>query len=123
MIFGRNKPRKRNSVLGLDLGSQQIKAVVLSREDSGLKLAHYAVTASAAGPSKTGSAEKLGNELHDVLTQLGISERNARVAVSCPSATICEAEFPRMPLSEVRSALRLPINCTRYLRRDLSGFS
>ena len=122
MIFSRNKPRKRNCVVGLDLGSRQIKAVVLAREDSTLKLAHYAVTSSTAGPSTTGSAEQLGSELHNLMTQLGISERTARVAVSCPSATICEAEFPRMPLDEVRSALRLPINCTRYLRRDLSGF-
>jgi type IV pilus assembly protein PilM len=72
--------------------------------------------------SKVGSAEKLGEDLRKALDQLGIGECAARVTISCSSATICEAEVPRMPIGEVRAAFKLPANSMRYLRRDVSGF-
>ncbi len=122
MIFRKNKQGKRGSIIGLDLGSHQIKAVVLEREDAALKLARYVVFPSSAGASKAGSAEKLATELQEVMTQLGGGDGGVHVSVSCPSATVCEAEFPRMPLDEVRSALRMPVNANRYLRRDLTGY-
>jgi len=54
------------------------------------------------------------------MTQLGVSERSVRVAISCASATVCETEMPRTLMEDARSALRL--NSTRYVRRDLTSF-
>ena len=56
MIFRKNKQCKRGSIIGLDLGSYQIKAVVLERDEAAPKLARYVVFPSSAGASKTGSA-------------------------------------------------------------------
>jgi type IV pilus assembly protein PilM len=120
MFLRRNKSTKHDMVVGLDLGARQLKAAVLQRENGELKLARYLVTRSVAATGKTGSPDRLGAELQELMGQLGVSDRSARVAISCPSATVCETEMPRTPLDDAKSALRL--NSARYVRRDLSGF-
>jgi len=120
MFLRRNKSAKRDLVVGLDLGARQLKAAVLQRENGEIKLARYVVTRSVAVTGKTGPADRLGAELQELMGQLGVSDRSVRVAVSCPSATVCETEMPRTPLDDAKSALRL--NSSRYLRRDLSAF-
>ena len=120
MFLRRSNRMKRDLVVGLDLGARQLKAVVLQRENGGIKLARYVVASSVAGTNKAGPADRLGAELQELMTQLGVSERSVRVAISCPSATVCETEMPRTPLEDARSALRL--NSVRYVRRDLTSF-
>ena len=120
MFLRRSNRAKRDLVVGLDLGARQLKAAVLQRDKDEIKLARYAVTRSVAGASKAGPADRLGAELQELMAQLGVSERTARVAISCPSATVCETEMPRTPLEDAKNALRL--NSVRYVRRDLSSF-
>lgn len=120
MFLRRSKKAKQDLAVGLDLGARQLKAAVLQRENGGITLSRYVVAPSLAGTSKTGTTERFGAELQDLMNQLGVSERSARVAISCPSATVCEAEMPRTPLDDAKSALR--INSSRYVRRDLSAF-
>jgi type IV pilus assembly protein PilM len=120
MFLRRSKKVRGGVAVGLDLGSRQLKAAVLQRDGDAIKLANYLVTGVKVGSAKTGSPEQLGTELQQLFNQLGISDRNVRAAISCPSATVCEAEMPRTPLDDAKSALRL--NSARYLRRDLSSF-
>lgn len=120
MFSSKNKQTKRE-VVGLDLGARQIKVVVLSAADEGHKLVQY-VVAPTSGLSKTGPVDGWVADLQKILAQLGIHECQARVTMSCASATICETEVPRMPIEEVRAAFKLPANSMRYLRRDLSGY-
>jgi type IV pilus assembly protein PilM len=120
MLFRRNKQSKRDVAIGLDLGTSQIKAAVLRRIDSGFQLADYAVVPTSGGVGKSGTKDKFAEELQQVMAKLGTPERRVRVAISCSSAMVCETEFPRMPIEEVKSALKL--NSTRYLRRDFSNY-
>lgn len=119
MIFGR-KQKRRESVVGLDLGVRQIKAVLLRREGATLKLARYATGIPASPANKANPVEQYAAEIRRVLDKLDFAERSVRVTISCPSAMICEAEIQRMSREEVRSALKLSANSLRYLRRDLS---
>jgi type IV pilus assembly protein PilM len=120
MFLRRNKRTKRDVVVGLDVGARVLKAAVLQRENETIKLARYQVVPSTAGSDKSASVDRLSAELNDLMSQLGVSERSARIAISCPSATVCETEMPRAPLDEAKNALRL--NSSRYVRRDLSNF-
>ncbi len=120
MFLRRSKRVRGDVAVGLDLGSRRLKAAVLKRDGDVIKLANYVVAGVKTGSSKAGSAEQLGNELQQLITQLGCSERSVRATVSCSSATVCETEMPRTPIEEAKNALRL--NSIRYLRRDLSNF-
>jgi type IV pilus assembly protein PilM len=120
MFFKRKKTDKRELAIGLDLGTRQIKAAVMLRQASALKLADYTVVPSAVEVGKAGGTEQYAAQLQQVMTKLGTTERRARVTISCASAMVCEAAFPRVPLEEVKSALRL--NASGYLRRDLSNY-
>jgi type IV pilus assembly protein PilM len=122
MFWRKDNRIKRDLVVGLDLGARQLKAVALKRSDKALTLAEYVVSPSSATASRAGAVDQFGAELQALFSQLGVTERSVRVTMSSSSATVCETEVPRMPIEEVRAALRLPTNCMRYLRRDLSNF-
>src|SRR5262249_20489711 len=61
------------------------------------------------------------DQIQQALGRLKCSERRACVAISCSSAMVCQTEFPRMALDEVRNALKLG-SAQKYLRRDLSDY-
>jgi type IV pilus assembly protein PilM len=119
MIFKKKKSNGRETAIGLDLGSNQAKAVVLNKGADGMQLQEYLVAPFAASSIKPGNEVQAGNAIAELLAKLHVTERRPFVAISCPSASIAETELPRMPLDEVRSVIRL--NSQKYLRRDLSG--
>lgn len=120
MTFSRSKQSKSDAIIGLDLGRSQVKAVVVKRQGAGLTLAEYGVRKLPAPADKPLTSEQLGQELQQLMGGMKIQDRRAYVAVSCDSAMVCHAEFPRMPLDEIRRALKL--NSARYLRRDYSNY-
>lgn len=118
MFLKRNRQQKRNLVVGLDLGTTRLKATVIQRNGAGLELVEYAVRALPSASEK--SDFSLAGELQALMSGLKVQERRACVAISCNSAMVCHTEFPRMPIAEVKSALKL--NSSRYLRRDFSNY-
>lgn len=120
MLPGRNKTRKRDSVVGLDLGSQQLKAVLIHRTETSVELRQVAVVPSSVALGNAEAEPQMAEALQALLGQLKISDRRAFVAISTPSAFVAQIETPRMPPSEIRSSLVL--NSARYLRRDLNGY-
>jgi len=120
MIFRRNKSAKRNVALGLDLGNSQIKAAVVSREGEKFELVEYAVRSLPADASTGFRHPQFIAELQQLVSELRTADRHAYVTLSCASAMVCQAEFPPMPLAEIKSALKL--NSARYLRRDFSSY-
>jgi type IV pilus assembly protein PilM len=119
-MFLKRKIKKPTVALGLDIGSSQIKAALVKREEANLSLAGFAVRSVPFVAGRSGSESLLADELRQLVDELGVQDRRAYVAISCPSAMVCHADFPRMPLDEVKSALK--INSARYLRRDLSNY-
>jgi type IV pilus assembly protein PilM len=120
MFFIRKRQQKRDAALGLDLGSSQVKAAVVRRTTAGLELAEYARQPVTGNPGKANHAVQIGEAVQQLLNGLKTVDRRAYVSISCDSATVCQTEFPKMPLEEIRSALKL--NSSKYLRRDFSNY-
>jgi type IV pilus assembly protein PilM len=59
-------------------------------------------------------------ELQKAVDTLKTSERRAYVTISCSSAMVCQAEFPPVPIEEIKSAIKL--NSVGHLRRDFSSY-
>ena len=106
--------------LGIDLGSSQIKAVVVRQLRDKLELVEYAVHPLATTPAKAYRGPEFAAELQALVDSLKTTERRAFVTISCSSAMVCQAEFPPVPLDEIKSALKL--NSSGYLRRDFSSY-
>jgi type IV pilus assembly protein PilM len=122
MFFTKKRQQQRKSVFGLDLGSSQIKAVVASWEGDRSKLLEYAIQKLPATPDKPLTKSQFAGELHQLLGKLKTPDRYPVVTVNCRSAMVTHADVPRMPIEEIRSALQLPPNCVRYLRRELVNY-
>ena len=120
MFFRRNKKRKLEMALGIDLGASQIKAVVVRQLRDKLELVEYAVHPLATTPAKAYRGPEFAAELQALVDSLKTTERRAFVTISCSSAMVCQAEFPPVPLDEIKSALKL--NSSGYLRRDFSSY-
>jgi Tfp pilus assembly PilM family ATPase len=120
MHFRRNKKHKRDVALGIDLGASQIKAAVVRRQKDKLELVEYAVRSLPPGLAKAYKGPEFAAELQQLVDGLKTSERHAFVTISCSSAMVCQAEFPPVPLAEIKSALKL--NSSGYLRRDFSAY-
>jgi Tfp pilus assembly PilM family ATPase len=120
MHFRRNNQHKRDVALGIDLGASQIKAAVVQRQKDKLELVEYAVRTLPPGVVKAYKGPEFAAELQQLVDGLKTSERHAFVTISCSSAMVCQAEFPPVPLAEIKSALKL--NSSGYLRRDFSAY-
>jgi type IV pilus assembly protein PilM len=120
MRFRLRKQRERDTALGLDLGSSQIKAAVVRRHRDKLELLEYAVRPLPLEIIKSYKEPQFAAELQQLLEGLKTPERRAFVTISCGSAMVCQAEFPPAPLTEIKSALK--INSVPYLRRDFSSY-
>jgi type IV pilus assembly protein PilM len=116
MIFKRNKNNRRETAIGLDLGSRQIKAAVLRRQEDKLFLDDYVIRPVV----KRDGPEKYAASLQEVVAKFAMQDRGVRVTVSCPTSMVCHTEFPYVPLQEVKTALQ--INSMLYLRRDFSNY-
>jgi len=119
MFFNRHKHGSDTS-LGLDLGTSRIKAAVLHRKGEAMELAEYAIAPSLTPVGQPSAQQQYAAELSQLMSQLKVQDRRATITISCDSAIVCETEFPRMPLDEVRNALKL--NSARFLRRDFSNY-
>ena len=120
MFFKRNKLAKTDTAVGLDLGRSQIKAAVVKRSGDGFVLSEYAIRKLVPVDGKPFTTEQFAQELQQLMGGLKSPERRVYVAISCDSAMVCHSEFPRMPMEEVKNALKL--NSARYLRRDFSNY-
>ena len=120
MLFRQNKQHKSEVALGIDLGSSQIKAVVVQQNLGKLQLVECVVRSLPAGANKSYKEAEFVAELQQLVNSLKTTERRAFVTISCSSAMVCHAEFPPVPLAEIKSALKL--NSAGYLRRDFSAY-
>jgi type IV pilus assembly protein PilM len=120
MLFRQNKQHKSEVALGIDLGSSQIKAVVVQQNLGKLQLVECVVRSLPAGANKSYKEAEFVAELQQLVNSLKTTERRAFVTISCSSAMVCHAEFPPVPLAEIKSALKL--NSMGYLRRDFSSY-
>ena len=120
MVFGNKQARKRDTAIGLDLGSRQCKGVVVQRTAQGLQLRQYSVMPTPPTPGKAESQAAVVETTQTMLAKLGTAGHNVFVTISAPSAFVTKIEMPRFASGELRTVLRL--NSTRYVRRDLGSY-
>jgi type IV pilus assembly protein PilM len=115
------KRKRRNTFVGLDLGSSSVKLVVV-RAAGGEKCAMggYAVRDLPPNVGQPGSEEAVSTVLRKLIDDVQLDDRAAFVTISTPSVMISYTQFPAMPLVEIKNALKL--NTARYLRRDYSDY-
>ena len=120
MFLKRNKRQGGDAAIGLDLGTSQFKAVVVQKRGDRFALNAYAIRPCSSAAGKRGTEQQIADDLQQVMNALGVQERRVGVTISCSSAMVCQTEVPRIPIHEIRGALKL--NSSRYLRRDFSNY-
>jgi type IV pilus assembly protein PilM len=121
MRFGKKQTRKRSSAIGLDVGSEQLKAVALQRTDQGLELSQYAIAPHTANLGRADTEPQLAEALQALLSQFKMTDRCAFVAMSSPAGMVAEIEMPsQITGGEIRNHMRL--SGARRLRRDIGDF-
>ncbi len=107
-----------NSVIGIDLGKHQFKAVLLQRKGE----QRYVLTnfASRVVPETIGSVDDFAQQVKLLLKDLGGSAKACAVAASDPRALLRIIEQPSTPVELLRSALRL--NGLAVLNQECKDF-
>lgn len=110
--------KRSNSVVGIDLGKNVFKGVVLQRKGGDrFVLTSYA---SHEVPEEMATAEDLGQQLRLLLKELGSTPKACALAVSDPSCLLRIIEQPDTPVDLLRSALRL--NGMNVLNQECRDF-
>ncbi len=109
MFFGR-----KNSILGIDVGTSSIKIVELTKKGQNIELtnyvSYYRMKAQQTFPFQTASfsffEEDVASKIRDSLRTAGISTKNANFSVPGFCGFFTTIELPKMDLSEVREAVK-----------------
>ena len=117
MFFSRNKQTWRDWAVGLDFSGRRVCGVFIRRRATGPTLEAFAIRPLPSAVGKTDSIAVAAVEVAQLFGGWDVPERRAVAVINPPGTVICQAELPRMPLSEARAALQL--NSVRYLNRDL----
>lgn len=111
--------RKRDQMLGIDLGSRATKAVYLQRQGDALVLSGFAIV-DAPIFEKVLSPELLAEHLKAVNQALAAKTRLASLTTNVNDALVRHVDMPRMPLDDMRMILKH--NSRNYLQQDLSNY-
>jgi len=117
-FFDSRSGKKRDQTLAVDLGGRTTKAVRVQRRGQGYALGGYALL-DAPIFEKTISAEMLAEHLKAVTQALAATAKHVTLTVGVNDALVRHAEMPRMPIDDLRQALKL--NAKSYLQQDLPG--
>jgi len=106
------------SVIGIDLGRYSLKCVRLQRKGADrVAITHFA---SQVLSEPATDADKLAQQLKQLLKEMGGTAKVCAVAVSSPDALIRIIEQPETPVELLREALRL--NGIALLNQDCKEF-
>jgi len=98
--------RKRDLVMGVDLGSRTTKAVCVARRSSGFALTGFALL-DAPIYEKSLPPDLLGEHLKAVNQALQSPTRYVSLTVGVNDAHVRHADLPRMPVPDMRQVLKL----------------
>ena len=121
MFFIRNRrQKKREWAIGLDFGASEVRGIIIRRRGSALEIEAYGEQSLSGEVGKPGDELFIGGQIAQLLDGFKVQDRRVFAAISSPSVLVCQTVFPRIPMEEVKSALRL--NSARYLRCDCSHY-
>ena len=110
--------KKRDQLISIDLGGRTTKAVNLQRKGDRFVLTGYALL-DAPIYEKNLSADLLGEHLKNVCQALDAKTRSLSLAIGVNDSIVRHADFPQMPVSDMRQVLKN--NSKNYLQQDLPG--
>jgi type IV pilus assembly protein PilM len=112
-----SKPRMRDQVTAIDLGSHTLKAVHLQQKDGRFTLANYAIEET---PVHEGALppEALAQALAKVHQSLGTRSKQVVMALGSGDVILRLVELPLAAASDLRTMIRY--NSKAYLQQDLA---
>ena len=109
--------KKRNQVIGVDLGGRVTKAVLVQRNESGLSLLRYAL--ADAPVQKSFAVDTLSEHLKSIVESFETRTKHVSLAINTSDSLVRHADLPQMPIPDMRQVLK--INSKAYLQQDLSN--
>jgi type IV pilus assembly protein PilM len=112
-------PKKRDSIIAVDLGGRTTKAVHLQKKADKYVLSGYTVM-DAPIYEKSLSADMLAEHLKAVIQALDARTKLATLVIGANDSLVRYTEMPAMPLEDMRQVLKM--NPKNYLQQDLPGY-
>jgi type IV pilus assembly protein PilM len=112
MMANKKAPSKRVDV-GLDLTSNELRCVALSKRGKEITLERFAIgdiPASVFAAGRVAEPAELGARIKAILGEQGISARRAYISLSGKAAITRIIELPKMGAAQTRTAISLQIN-------------
>ena len=116
--MAKKAPTKKLDI-GLDLTSEELRCVALSRKGKEITLERFAVgkiPSSVFAAGRVAEPAQLGARIKEVLVENGIVPRRAIVSLSGKAAITRIIELPKMGGAQTRQAISLQINHDLYAR-------
>ncbi|MCI0651069.1 MAG: pilus assembly protein PilM [Planctomycetes bacterium] len=101
---------RKKSIVGLDVGTSEIKAVELTNSGGNLKITGF-------GSARVQAPDQIGETIIEVLRNAGIKTRRVATAVSGRSVVARYINLPLMTESEIKGALRFEAD--KYIPFDI----
>lgn len=115
----RAKKKKPDRIVVIDLGSRSTKAIYLERTQGRYRLVDF-VLIDAPLSDASPSVELYAENLKRVHHALGAKTKHLTLVLGAGDSLIRHAEMPMVPVSDIRSMLKL--GTKTYLQQDLSGY-
>lgn len=112
-------PKKRDSIISVDLGGRTTKAIHLQKKGDKFILSGFAVL-DAPIYEKSLSADMLGEHLKAVAEALNARTKATTLVLGVNDSVVRHAELPLMPVDDMRQVLKM--NSKNYLQQDLPGY-
>lgn len=99
----------KESALGVDIGSHQIKAVEIATNSGGWELVNAAVTPCPQGAVKDGVVVnnlEVSQAIRTMLRDAGVKTTGAVCGVSGSQVIVRQVQFPRMPEATLRKSIK-----------------
>jgi type IV pilus assembly protein PilM len=111
--------KRRDQILGVDLGGRVTKAVHLQRRGESYSLNRYAML-DAPIFDKSISAELLAEHLRNLARSFDNKAKSVALTMGVNDVVVRHVELPPMPPEDMRLVLRN--NSRVYLQQDMSGY-
>lgn len=115
--------RKPSSIIGIDLGNSSLKIVQLQKKGEQYFLAKVGKIFHQQSPNQPESQTEQGfaAQLKELTSLVKTSGADVHYSINPPNSAIRYVELPKLPLQEVRAALKL--NSAIYLRQNFDHYT
>jgi type IV pilus assembly protein PilM len=114
-----NNGNRRDQLFAIDMGSRTTKAVLLDRREETFSLSRFTVQ-DAPIYDKAVPQGLLTEHFKSIVAAMQPKTRNVTLSIGAGDSLLRTAEFPLMPVAEMRQMLKF--NSKNYLQQDLKDY-